>query len=83
MRSEELTQALLIGSLRVNPYTGGEAPLPIRAAARLPIIAPVGRLIFQATTAYCLLPTLRFPSPPSDLLPRCGRFSQRGGGRFP
>ena len=23
----------------------GEAPLPIRAAARLPIIAPVGRLI--------------------------------------
>ena len=44
MRSEEFRFALLDGYARVSPFTGGEAPLPIRAAARdvlfpLPLVA--------------------------------------------
>ena len=46
MRSEELRFALLVGYVRVSPFTGGEAPLPVRATARLPKTAPVGRLRF-------------------------------------
>ncbi len=34
---------------------GGEAPLPIRAAARLPKIAPVGRLHFRSTVRTRIL----------------------------
>ena len=34
---------------------GGEAPLPIRAAARLPIFAPVGRLRFRSAVRTRIL----------------------------
>ena len=58
MRSEELTlrtphclnlrAALARGMRRLD--AGGEAPLPIRAAARLPKTAPVGRFV---PSGYC------------------------------
>ena len=58
MRSEELTlraphclnlrAALARGMRRLD--ADGEAPLPTRAAARLPILAPVGRFV---PLGYC------------------------------
>ena len=40
---------LIVGGVTFTAKAGGEAPLPIRAAARLTLTAPVGRLVYDAS----------------------------------